>query len=68
MFKGPLTRRLTAEEFSDAIASIGDQWPRMPATIEIDFAAGGLLGELKQPQWIWTLEPEEVALASDQVR
>src|SRR5439155_2655896 len=47
-------------------ATLGDQWPRMPATIELDFSAGGLLGELKQPQWIWTLEPEEVGRIREQ--
>src|SRR5882672_6844743 len=66
VFKGPLTRRLTAEEFCDAITSIGDQWPRMPATIEIDFSAGNLLGDLKQPQWLWTLEPEELGRTREQ--
>lgn len=66
VFKGPLTRRLTAEQFCDALASIGDQWPRMPATVELDFSAGGMLGELKQPQWIWTLEPEEVGRTREQ--
>jgi len=66
VFNGPLTRRLTAEQFCDALATLGDQWPRMPATIELDFSAGGLLGELKQPQWIWTLEPEEVGRIREQ--
>src|SRR6266550_3525190 len=66
VFKGSLTRRLTAEEFCDAIATLGDQWPRMPATIELDFSAGDLLGELKEPQWIWTLEPEEVGRTREQ--
>ncbi|HEV8605226.1 MAG TPA: DUF1549 domain-containing protein, partial [Tepidisphaeraceae bacterium] len=66
VFKGPLTRRLTAEQFCDAIATLGDQWPRLPASIEIDFSAGNLLGDMKQPQWIWTLEPEEVGRTREQ--
>jgi mono/diheme cytochrome c family protein len=59
-FRGPLTRRLTAEQFADAISELTDQWARMPATIEFDFTAGDLLGPVRMPTWIWTIEPVEV--------
>jgi mono/diheme cytochrome c family protein len=59
VFRGPLTRRLTAEQFSDAIASLTNDWARMPSTIDIDFTAGGIVSEPKLPKWIWTSEPHE---------
>lgn len=59
VFQGPLTRRLTAEQFSDAIASLTNDWARMPSTIDIDFSAGGLVPAPVLPKWIWTSEPFE---------
>ncbi|MEQ1861418.1 MAG: DUF1549 domain-containing protein [Chthoniobacteraceae bacterium] len=60
VFRGPITRRLTAEQFTDAIASLTGDWPRMPATLDIDFAACGIVPAPKLPRWIWTPEPNEV--------
>lgn len=57
VFRGPLTRRLTAEQFSDALSSLGGGWNRLPSSLEFDFGATGLAGGLKMPQWIWTSEP-----------
>jgi hypothetical protein len=59
VFRGPLTRRLTAEQFSDTIASLTNDWARMPSTIDIDFSAGGLISPPKLPKWIWTAEPHD---------
>lgn len=61
VFRGPLARRLTAEQFSDALSSLGDSWERLPATLEIDFASTGLAGEIRLPKWVWTDEPLELA-------
>ncbi|MEO6787627.1 MAG: DUF1549 domain-containing protein [Chthoniobacteraceae bacterium] len=52
IFKGPLTRRMTAEQFTDAITSLSGDWARLPATLEFDFGADGLT----MPRWIWTDE------------
>lgn len=59
VFRGPPTRRLTAEQFSDTIASLTNDWARMPSTIDIDFSAGGIVPAPKLPKWIWTTEPFE---------
>jgi mono/diheme cytochrome c family protein len=60
VFRGPLTRRLTAEQFSDALSALSGDWNRLPSSLEFDFGASGLAGGLKMPQWIWTGEPVEL--------
>lgn len=57
VFQGPLSRRLTAEQFADAISSLTNDWARMPATLDIDFTVGKVSPKVKLPQWIWTAEP-----------
>jgi mono/diheme cytochrome c family protein len=59
VFRGPFTRRMTAEQFADAVSSLADDWPRMPSTLDIDFTVGGIAPEPKPPKWIWTDEPNE---------
>lgn len=61
VFRGPLTRRLTAEQFSDAISALTDDWAPLPATLEFDFTGAGKEGDFKMPQWIWTDETQEMA-------
>jgi mono/diheme cytochrome c family protein len=58
-FHGPLTRRLTAEQFADALAALTNDWPRMPSTLDIDFTVGGIAAPAKMPKWIWAAEPHE---------
>ena len=60
VFRGPQPRRLTAEQFTDALTSFTDDWARLPATLDVDFTAGGLIGKLKAAEWVWTDEPVEV--------
>jgi hypothetical protein len=60
VFRGPLTRRLTAEQFSDALSVLSGDWNRLPSSLEFDFGASGLAGGLKMPQWVWTSEPVEL--------
>jgi hypothetical protein len=57
VFHGPAVRRLTAEQFCDALTSLSGDWPRMPATLNIDWTAGHLVDHVEFPQWIWTDEP-----------
>ena len=59
VFRGPLPRRLTAEQFCDAMTSLDGEWARLPATLQFDFAAGGMQS-LQPPKWIWTDEPNDV--------
>ena len=68
VFRGPLTRRMSAEQFSDAISLIGGQWNRLPSSLEFDFLADGLVGDVKMPQWIWTDEAVELGPQRDVVR
>lgn len=60
VFNGPRPRRLTAEQYEDAVTSLADDWARMPATLNVDFTAGDLIGPVKMPQWVWTNEPVEL--------
>ena len=56
VFRGPLTRRMTAEQFSDAVTSLTGDWARLPTSVEFDFGADDLEGGLTMPRWIWTDE------------
>ena len=55
-FNGPLTRRMTAEQFSDAVTSLESDWAKLPSSVEFDFGAEDLEGGLTMPKWIWTEE------------
>ncbi len=57
VFRGPLTRRLTAEQFSDALSALDGTWARLPASLEIDFNALEPTTPIQMPSWIWTDEP-----------
>ncbi len=61
LFRGPLTRRLDAEEFCDAIGSLTGRFAPLPSSIEFDLSAGGTLGAFQMPRWIWTDETLETA-------
>lgn len=68
VFRGPLTRRMSAEQFSDAISAISGQWNRLPSSLEFDFLGNGLVGGVKMPQWIWTDEPLTLGPQRDAIR
>jgi hypothetical protein len=70
VFRGPLLRRLTAEQFCDAITELTDGWARFPDTLDINFTDAGLTGPTAKPTWIWTDEPVDQgqARADDQAR
>ncbi len=57
IFKGPLTRRMTAEQFSDAVTSVAGDWAKLPSSLEFDFGGEDLEGGIEMPRWIWTDEP-----------
>lgn len=59
VFRGPYTRRLSAEQFADAVGSVSGQWADFPSSNEFDFSAGGKVLKFKLPTWIWTEEPLE---------
>lgn len=58
VFRGPLTRRMTAEQFADAVSGLSGQWADFPSSREFDFSGGGSqLANVKLPGWVWTDEP-----------
>ena len=59
VFGGPYVRRLSAEQFADAVGSVSGEWSDFPSSNEFDFSAGGKVVKFKLPQWIWTDEPLE---------
>jgi len=61
VFRGPQMRRLSAEQFSDAVSALADEWAKLPSTLEFDLSGGGPAGDFRMPQWIWTDEPLELA-------
>jgi hypothetical protein len=59
VFRGPYTRRLSAEQFADAVSSLSGQWADFPSSNEFDFSGGGKVVNFKLPGWVWTDEPLE---------
>ena len=61
VFRGPLVRRMTAEQFVDAIATLTGNWKPSPAK-KIEFDGANLLGvtagteqnDLPNGRWIWS--------------
>lgn len=59
VFRGPAVRRLSAEQFRDALGSLTGVWHSEPAS-EFDFSAGApeeFLQQVRPPssaQWIWS--------------
>lgn len=60
VFRGPLVRRLSAEQFQDALSELTGVWHSMPASTQADFFAGrpySALSEIENPahlRWIWS--------------
>ncbi len=55
VFRGPLVKRLTAEQYCDALSSLTGLWRDLPANTAIDFTAGNpaAADALPAPHWIW---------------
>lgn len=64
VFRGPLTRRLTAEQFTDALSSLGAGFGRLPNSLDFDFGTEGL----KMPRWIWTSESNDLGVQRQAAR
>ena len=56
VFRGPVVRRLSAEQFLDAVSSLTDLWNPLPANADVDFTAGTNSNTLTAPahaaRWI----------------
>jgi hypothetical protein len=58
VFAGPITRRMTAEQFADAVSGLSGTWADFPTSREVDFSGGGAqVYGAKMPGWVWTDEP-----------
>jgi len=68
VFRGPFTRRLTAEQVTDAISALVGDWARIPASLEFDFVAAGAVEGVTMPKWIWTNEPVELGRQREALR
>lgn len=56
VFRGPVVKRLSAEQYQDALSQLTGLWRDLPATTEIDFTTAwpNLLPERPRVQWIWS--------------
>lgn len=63
-FTGPQMRRLSAEQFSDALNLLAAQWPALPNSMEFNFGTDGLT----IPKWVWTPEPTSTGPKRDATR
>lgn len=69
VFHGPLVRRLSAEQFQDALSSITGVWHAVPASTQANFLAGrrqDALSEAENParmEWIWSQPGAEAKAA-----
>ena len=62
VFHGPLVRRLTAEQFSDAISALTGDWAPLAgfAGVRLYRRGGSMPGAFQLPRWIWTDEPVQL--------
>ncbi|MGV3533083.1 MAG: DUF1549 domain-containing protein, partial [Chthoniobacteraceae bacterium] len=68
VFRGPLAKRLSAEQFSDALSQLTGNWVRQPSSLEFDFLGTGELKNVHLPEWIWTDEPVSLAVQRNAMR
>jgi hypothetical protein len=56
VFRGPTVRRLTAEEYLDALSSLTGLWQKLPANTEMDLSAGSASARPPAPpaRWVWS--------------
>lgn len=56
VFRGPVVKRLSAEQYADALSSLTGLWRERPANADIDLLAGEPTARPPLPptRWIWT--------------
>lgn len=64
VFRGPLVKRLSAEQYEDALSSVTGLWRKIPANTEINFDLGkpGPLEPGPTPRWVWASEGADKAV------
>lgn len=65
VFRGPAVRRLSAEQYLDALDSLTGVWHTLPANMQIDFDAGrtGPPDPAPVARWIWASRDADKAVA-----
>jgi hypothetical protein len=53
-FQGPHVRRLSAEQFQDAVASFTGAWHSLPENLDTDYCAGAMAIPPDNVSWIWS--------------
>ena len=68
-FRGPLVRRLTAEEYADALSMVTGKWHTLPANLEIDFdvARGASRDSGPPAHWLWESPGAEKAVIPETI-
>ena len=67
VFRGPLVRRLSAEQFQDSLSEVTGVWHAIPASAQADFTAGlpyYALSEVENPariRWIWSIRGSDAS-------
>ena len=56
VFRGPVVKRLSAEQYADALSSLTGLWRERPANADVDLLAGDPTARPPLPptRWIWT--------------
>lgn len=52
-FRGPVVRRMTAEQFYDALSQLTGRWRTLPANPDVDFSSGGVSDPMPSARWVW---------------
>jgi mono/diheme cytochrome c family protein len=68
VFRGPLPRRLTAEQFADSLSTLTGDWGKIPSSIEFDFSTGDPDLAKRLPTVIWTDEPVSEGIRKSAVK
>ena len=68
VFRGPLDAAADCRAvFRRASVTLTGDWAALPSSLEFDFTGGGVEGDFKLPQWIWTDEPLAHGCAADRL-
>lgn len=66
-FRGPVVRRMTAEQFYDALSQVTGHWRTLPANREVDFSQGVRSDPSPVARWVWADEGAAQAVAPETI-
>lgn len=62
VFRGPVVKRLSAEQYADALSALTATWHTLPANLDLDFALAGAPAA-PAARWIWASPGAEQGVA-----